>query len=466
MDLFDVDATALLLPDDTRNARSFDTDGSALRLTITDADRYFEAADTIARFVVENGDAPLPMCEGLVQNALDACVEEYLPAFLTRAFRQPVDVNTVAQVRMLTASDESYEAVVQSVVLSTLISPYFLFHYKTPAAERDNGVDAYELAGNLSYFLWSSMPDAELLDLAASGALRDPSVLEAQAERLLADPKSERFFGEFILQWLALNDFYRNAADPADAELFADMEEETRRFAVRILSANEPLVRLMDSRETVLNERLAAHYDVEWPAGDDEWRVVTMPPERTGILAQGSMMAARSLAGASNPFIRGAWTAENILCVETPPPPPEAGALTENMDEPQTVRELIESHQENPECGACHRRFDYFGLALEQYDEYGRYREVYDIGEPVDASGELPDGRTFDGLAGLARHLADESTFTDCMGELLATYALGRNIHAEHAESVLHGVELGPEVRMTDIILAIITHEEFTGVTP
>lgn len=460
-DLFDIDTTALQLPNDQGTGGTFDTDGSSLGLALGDFELYYEASDAIARFILGNGHAPVPMCEETEGEALHACVAENLAGFLERAFRQPADSNVIAQTLMLTESDTTYEEVTRSIVLSTLISPYFIFHYKTPAVERANGVGVYEMADRLSYFLWSSMPDDELRGLAEDGTLNDPAVLAQQAQRLLTDPRSERFFSEFMTQWLGISEFYR-AGDEEDRSLFADMEEETRRFALRILRADEPLARLMDSPESVLNERLAEHYEVEWPAGDEEWRLVTMPPERRGLLAQGSLLAARSLAGDSNPFLRGAWTAETILCVETPPPPP-VPPLDENMGQVETVRELVERHRADPECGSCHRRFDYLGLALEEFDNYGRYRDVYDFGLPVDASGVLPDGRRFDNLAGLAEHLGEESSFTSCVAELLSTYALGRNIHGAHAEGIFHSLDLDANARLSDVVLSIISHEEFTG---
>lgn len=466
-DVLGVDApTSLTLPADGVNGRNFDTDGSELRMDERSFETYFFAAESVVELLSDD-NAPMPACRSLEGAALQDCLAENVEPFLVSVFRQPVSAETVAQVRMLAETDTTYLAATRSVVLSALTSPYFLFHPKTEPEERVmRGADSYEIADRLASLLWSSSPDAELLELAATGALRDPEVRAAQLERMLADEKSERFMHSFADQWLGKRSFIEDA--PAEQRpLFADMREETRRFVAMVFGDDLPLATLMSSTESILSERLAAHYEVDFPEGEGEWRRVTMPAHRRGVMTHAGVLTARSPSEITNPFIRGAWAAEAFTCFEPPAAPPDVEPIGDPR-EGETVRDRVEEHRSNPVCRGCHQHFDHFGLAFEEFDSLGRFREVYDSGLSVRPEGQLPTGETYEDTAGLADALAGRQEFDHCLSEMLATYALGRVVHGDAARAFVGSVDeaaAGERIRLSDVLNTLIMSDEFLGHT-
>lgn len=464
-DVLGIEAPASLeLPADGVNGRNFDTDGSALRMDERSFTVYFSAAETIASLLTEE-TAPVQACRGLENAALQSCLGDNVEAFLFRVFRQPVSAETLAQVLMLAETDTDYLSAARSVVLSALTSPYFLFHPKTEAEEREvSGADSYEIADRLASLLWSSSPDDALLELAEADALQDPAVLQEQLERMLGDEKSRRFMHSFADQWLGTRGFVDDA-EPEQQALFADMREETRRFVAMVFEENRPLSTLMSSTESVLNERLAAHYEVEFPEGDSEWRLVTMPEYRRGIMTHAGVLAARSPSEVTNPFIRGAWAAEALTCFEPPATPPDV----EPLGDPrvgETVRDRVEEHRSNATCRGCHQHFDHIGLALEEFDSLGRFRSEYDDGLRIRPEGRLASGETYEDTAGLADALAARSEFDHCVSEMLAAYGLGRVVERASAEAFVHDVEeaaAGERIRLSHVLSTLITSNEFLG---
>jgi Protein of unknown function (DUF1592)/Protein of unknown function (DUF1588)/Protein of unknown function (DUF1585) len=310
--------------------------------------------------------------------------------------------------------------------------------------EPENNTDKYfqisdlELASRLSYFLWSSAPDAELLALAADNKLRSDGVLQQQVERLLADPRADALVSNFAGQWLQLRNL--QSASPV-ADLFPDFDDnlrqafrtETELLFASIMREDRNVTELLDANYTFVNERLARHYGIAGVYGS-QFRRVELGPEldmRRGLLGKGSILTVSSVADRTSPVLRGKWVLLNILGVVPPDPPPNVPAL-EASDQPgagpQTMRERMQQHRDNPACSSCHQMMDPIGFALDKFDRIGRYR-TQDSGRLLDATGKLVDGQAFDGpseLRGALMHYSPQ--FVQTMTERLLTYALGRGV--------------------------------------
>ncbi|HLI85668.1 MAG TPA: DUF1592 domain-containing protein [Bryobacteraceae bacterium] len=322
-----------------------------------------------------------------------------------------------------------------------LVSPQFLFRIEREPVGAQPGtvfaVSDLELASRLSFFLWSSIPDDELLRVASEGKLREPAVLEKQARRMLADARSESLVTNFAAQWLFLRDL---EAKRPDELLFPDFDEtlraafrrETDLFLDSVLRGNRSVLDLLTANYTFVNERLAKHYGIPNVEGS-YFRRVELPAgsPRGGLLGQGSILTITSYATRTSPVVRGKWVLENLLSAPPPPPPPNVPALkTESSESGKTLsmREAMTAHRANPACAGCHARMDPIGFALENFDAVGRWRER-DNGNAIDASGVLPGGTRFEGAAGLKKALlAHPEQFVETIAGKLMMYAIGRNV--------------------------------------
>jgi mono/diheme cytochrome c family protein len=384
----------------------------------------------------------------------EACARRILTTLARRAYRRPVaddDVQTLMgfyRAGREEASQEakndasqaaSFDAGIQFALERILIDPDFLFR-----AERDPSSVAkgssyrltdLELASRLSFFLWSSIPDDELLDSAARGRLRDPETLARQLRRMLADKRSNALVENFAGQWLMLRNIRDAAPDP---DLFPDFDEnlregfrrETELFIESQIRDDRSVLELLSANYTFLNERLARHYQIPNVLGT-RFRRVTLPDARRGgLLGHGSLLTVTSYPNRTSPVLRGKWLLENILGTPPPPPPPDVPALKDRGENgrPQSVRERLESHRQNPTCAACHAQMDPLGFALDHFDAVGKWRTA-DAGTAVDATGELPDGTRFGGLEGLRTLLLGRrEQFVSTVTEKLLAYALGRAV--------------------------------------
>jgi hypothetical protein len=296
-------------------------------------------------------------------------------------------------------------------------------------------VSDFELASRLSFFLWSSIPDDELLKLAEEGKLHDPKVIEQQTARMLNDTKSKAFIDNFSGQYLFVRNLAAQKPDPDEFPEFDNglrraFEQETTLFFNAIVRENRPVTELLDARFTFLNERLADFYGVPGVHGPQFRRVEITDPNRGGILGQGSLLTVTSYPNRTSVVQRGKWVLENLLGTPPPPPPPNVPSLDPHgKDGKLTMRQAMEMHRANPACASCHARMDPIGFSLENYDGVGAWRDS-DNSAKIDASGKLPDGTVFTGPAGLKHVLLTQhrdeflSTFT----EKLMTYALGRGL--------------------------------------
>jgi hypothetical protein len=363
---------------------------------------------------------------------------EVIARFATRAFRRPVKPAEVERIlRTYDAAEkegEKYEERLRLALCRVLISPHFLFRVEVdPAgakAGEDYQISELELASRLSYFLWSTMPDDELFELALNGELRKN--LQPQIQRMLKDPKSTALVQNFAGQWLTLRKLPQVSPDAKlfpefDDDLRAAMQKETELFFEDILREDSSVLHFIDADFTYVNARLARHYGIDGVYGV-AFRKIKTPPSRGGLLTQASILTLTSNPTRTAPVKRGKWVLEQLLGTPPPPPPPDVPDLDERKALTGTLRQVMEQHRANPICASCHARMDPIGFAFENYDAIGAWRDK-DGQFPIDPSGELPDGQKFDGPAGLKNVLkAKKELFARSLAEKMLTYALGRGL--------------------------------------
>lgn len=396
-----------------------------------------------------------------------------LEAFASRAYRRPVRLEEVDRLMKLYEVGErigGFELGMRVAVQGVLSSPSFLFR-----TELDHGtvgvrpLTDFEVASRLSYFLWSSMPDDRLFDLAKKGSLRRPEVLKAEIQRMVADGKTTAFAHNFAGQWLQLKKLEIVEPDATqypgiDARLKADMAEETERFFLHILRENRPVSELLTAKYTFLNGRLAKHYGIAGVEGL-EFRRVELTGERAGLLSQASVLLVTSNPTRTSPTKRGKWVLENVLGTPPPPPPPGVAQIAEEKQklEGATLRQLLEQHRKNPECASCHQRMDPIGYGLENFDVVGRWR-TQDAGRPVEAYGTLPDGTKFNGPTELRKILVGQrDQITRALAERMLVYGLGRGLIPGDRVAVDRIVQQtkANDYRLSAMVLAVATSEPF-----
>jgi hypothetical protein len=409
-----------------------------------------------------------------------ACVDRILSTFARRAFRRPV---TRAEVGELTrvfdqAKSSGYSPAqsLQFAITAALVSPNFLFRIeRDPKPGIIARIGDVELASRLSYFLWSSMPDDELLALGESGKLHTPAVLDAQVRRMLADPKSEAFAENFAGQWLETRSLDAIRPDPKkfpewSPDLKEAMRTETRLFFEAVMREDRPISDFIDGKYTFVNELLAKHYGIPGVTGP-EFRRVDLTPEtslsaqRSGVLTQASVLTVSSYPSRTSVVLRGKYLLENILGSPPPPPPPDVPRLNEEaVGVAQSLRQQMEAHRSDPVCASCHSKMDALGFALENYDAIGRWR-TQDGKFPIDASGSFPDGRTFNGPAQMKEILKQNMPeFTRCLAEKMLTYSLGRGLDSDRDRATVNAVAGEAALssyRFQSMIMAIVHSAPF-----
>jgi len=368
-----------------------------------------------------------------------ACVSRILTSLTHRAFRRPVTQNDVAPFIQIfnKAHASGYDAAqsLQFAVAAVLVSPKFLFRieHDPPKGAIDRLTDV-ELASRLSYFLWSSMPDAELSRVAEANQLHAPAVLAAQVKRMIADPRSAALSDNFSGQWLetrSLDAVKRDATKfpQWNADLRESMRTETRLFFDTVLRENRPISDFIDGKYTFLNGRLALHYDIPGVQGPNFRRVELTTDQRSGIFTQASVLTVSSYPTRTSVVLRGKFLLDNLLNAPPPPPPPDVPVLDEAaVGTARSLRAQMEAHRTVPLCASCHNKMDPLGFGLENYDAIGRWRAT-DGSFPVDATGTLPNGRSFSGPAEMKAVLRDRlPDFARGLSEKMLTYALGRGV--------------------------------------
>jgi mono/diheme cytochrome c family protein len=418
------------------------------------------------------------------------CATKILSSLARRAYRRPVtdvDLRDLMPFFQQGRAAGSFDLGIQKALERMLVSSQFLFRIERPvpggskdAQLRGRGsadppvypISDLELASRLSFFLWSSIPDDELLDAAIAGRLKQPAVLERQVRRMLADERSSALVTNFAAQWLYLRDIEAKLPDEVlfqdfDETLRAAMERETELFIDSIFRENRSVVDLLSADYTFLNERLAKHYGIPNVRGS-YFRRVALPAgsPRGGLLGHGSVLTITSYSTRTSPVLRGKWVLENLLSAAPPPPPADIPALETKGAAPGellTMREAMTRHRASPACASCHARMDPIGFAMEQFDAVGRWRDN-DGGQAIDVTGVFPDGVKFEGIAGLKRELLRHpEQFASTVAERLLMYAVGRNLQYYDAPAVRAILKDARPARYTlsSLVLGVVKSRPF-----
>jgi len=428
------------------------------------------------------GDTPsrrrVLVCKPTDAASEEPCARRIVSVLARRAFRRAVtavDVDAPMRFYREARATGDFNAGIEMATRAVLASTEFLFRIeRTPSAAPGTAyrVNDVELASRLSFFLWSSVPDEELLTVAIAGRLRQPEVLDRQIRRMLADPKADALVTNFAGQWLYLRNL---AATSPDARAFTDFDDnlrqafrrETELFVQSVMHEDRSVLDLLRADYTFLNERLARHYGIPNVYGS-RFRRVSLEghAERGGLLGQGSILTVTSYANRTSPVLRGKWVLENILGTPPPPPPPNVPTLKDTDTEGRvlSMRDRMAQHRANPACAGCHRMMDPAGLSLENFDAIGRWRVRTESGGAVDASGGLPDGSAFDGIGGLrAALLRRPEMFAGTMTEKMFTYALGRGLEYYDAPAVRKVVRnaAAKDYKFSSLVAGIVVSDPF-----
>jgi hypothetical protein len=454
----------------------FDNIGDVLSLSPLLLEKYLAAAGQIVdrAFAEPKLSDRILICRPTGKDE-EECARKILKSFARRAYRRPPTDEEIRRlcgfVRLARAQGDSFETGIRLALEAVLTSPHFLFRVERdpkPGERSPHFISEYELASRLSYFLWSTMPDEELLQLADSKALRKNLV--AQVRRMLQSPKAQALAENFGGQWLQTRSLRTATPDRGqfpgfDEELRSAMQEETERFFEAILREDRPILDFLDADFTFVNERLARHYGLSGVRGKQMRRVSLAGTPRGGVLTEASVLTVTSNPTRTSPVKRGKWILENILGTPPPPPPPDAGELSEDKQVvlSGSLRQRMEQHRADARCASCHQRMDPLGFGFENFDAVGAWRS-HDGRFPVDASGTLPDRSTFRGpaeLKGILRSKKEE--FARCLAEKLLTYALGRGLEPYDRCAVNDIVAnlARDEYRFQALILAVVQSDPF-----
>jgi hypothetical protein len=439
-DLFGITSKpAESFPADGGGGGGFDNDADTLFLPPILMERYLKAADDILKEA--KPERILIAQPGKTLSAKDAA-RRIIKRFALLGYRRPPETPEIDRLMSLydraTTRGAKFLDAVKLPLKAILVSPNFLFRVEDDPAPgaQPRRLDDYELASRLSYFLWNTMPDDALFQLAASHRLHDPKILDGQIRRMLADPKSRAMADSFAGQWLRIRDLYTSAQpDPGkypdySPTLRDNMYAETVDYVYGILKGNASLLELLDSNYDYLNEDLAKLYGIPGVKGKAIRRVSLNDGHRGGVLTMASVLTVTSYPQRTSPVLRGKWVLEQILGTPPPPPPPNAGGLSPNdgNEDGLTFRQRLEQHRSKPECASCHSHMDPIGFGLENYDVIGRWRDKIS-GDPVDASGVFDDGVKFSGPEALKKHLlSQKELFLRNLVEKMLSYALGRGL--------------------------------------
>jgi hypothetical protein len=407
-----------------------------------------------------------------------ACASEILSNIASRAFRRPVTDEDMQQLMAFyerSRMQGDFETGIRDALSAVLVSPHFIYRAESGLlAEDSQPVDDFELATRLSFFLWSSLPDEELLTLANEGRLNQPEVLRAQVSRMLADARAENMVQDFTAMWLNLakldeispnRGIFRHASGRLDPRPM--LKQELNLFIDSILRSDQPVTRLLDADYTFLNERLAVHYGMDNIKGSAFRKVQLEDPTRYGLLGKGAVLMLTANPNRTAPVLRGAWILERILGTPAAEPPPNVEAFPENAagQPAKTVRERLEQHAANPSCYGCHGVMDPLGLALENFDTVGQFRTFDpDTLTTIDSSGVLPDGTPINGPADLQKALvARGDMFVQALTENLLTFALGREVSHHDMPTVRKIVRnaQAEDNRFESIVYNVVTSDVF-----
>ncbi len=429
----------------------FDNIGASLTLTPVQVEQYYAAAQQIVTELLNDKASERPVRKNPIgyrrvyftaphpEGNDRSVAEEIVARFAERAIRKPVDGVWLAKLMSIydQSRDQSqdHDHAIGNVLMAILISPRFLIRIETARPEEDGpyAIDDFDLASRLSFFLWSSPPDATLLKLARDKKLATAEVLDDQITRMLADRRSDALIDNFFAPWLQFDDLTSHHPDPNVFENFTEplrdaITAEPRLVLRELIRKDHSITDLIDANYTYANQTLADHYGIADVCGDSMQRVPLSDRRRGGMLTMAALLMSQADPGRTNVPRRGNFIAGTILGAPAPPPPPDVPELKEpeGSDRPQTLRERLEAHRSHAQCASCHAKIDPLGFALENYDAVGKWRDT-EVGKPIDASGELPDGKKFSGPVELKDILLErKDAFTRTFVSQLLIYALGR----------------------------------------
>ncbi|HYE30374.1 MAG TPA: DUF1592 domain-containing protein [Methylomirabilota bacterium] len=481
-----------LLPTDGGGGEGFDTTGNALFISTIHIEKYIAAAGLVLETVLPDKTRGLrPEIKHARESLLGpkaspskkearASAEEVVSRVMRRAFRRPVEAVEVEKImgmfdRAWNRGD-GYVPSLRLALQAVLVSPNFLFLAEPEPAEKGvQPLAPIPLASKLSYFLWSSMPDEELLQAAESGRLNDPNVYVAQVRRMLKDPKAAALGKRFALQWLDLEKL--GTEIKPDSHKYPEFNQALRESMLAevtehfnyILAHDRPLTELIAADYTFLNEELAGLYGIEGVKGEQMRRVQLADARRGGVIGMAAVHASTSYPLRTSPVLRGRWVLESLIGEKVKPPPPDVPALEEHSEKTKnlSLREQLQMHRENPDCASCHDKMDPLGFGMENFDALGRWREL-DKGLPIDASGKLPSGEAFTGPAGLKTILMSrKSQVMTHLVRKMTGYAFGRELNRYDACVVKKAVEAlerenyKPSVLVEEIVLSFPFRHRF-----
>lgn len=418
----------------------FDNNASALSITDARLRDYRMAAESLADELVADTTgtlAALAPCNGGM--AQSSCLTKFASSLATRAWRRPVtQVEVDKLVASASSSDGTYAGQIKLITTAVLISPYFLYRIEIGEGRKDGLLNPYELATRLSYFLWSSMPDAELTAAAANGSLLRDEVLDAQVTRMLGDPKAKTFAERFAGMWLGLRQARTYVPDPTTFPNF-DVDLQSSAVAQTELTFNDLLAgkiafhELFDGNQIYLNDRLAKHYNL--PAPNSTKLVLAPAANRRGVLTQAAFLMGQSKVDRTSLVHRGAFLLHNLNCANPPGAPPNVPSLPDANPEAKTQRQRLEAHATVPACAVCHNFIDPYGFVLESYDAIGAFRTT-DNGGVIDTSTTLIDGTKVANVDELSSVFAKNSAVSSCFVQQLSTYAIGRTLTTSDATEI------------------------------
>lgn len=464
-----------IFPTDPSGGGGFDNQGRVLSVNILQMEKYYDAADLAVEQAYSNTDSwrelvpsfRQPLGYGLkawwvnfwsgkdisTQPAVAAAKKALIP-FVTQAYRRFPTAEEETRILSFfeevysTAEEAPYDTGIKEAMKMVMISHQFLFRTEAdPMQEGNYLISNFELATRLSYFLWSSLPDQTLLEVAYRDDLHDKEVLTGQVIRMLKDPKSRRMAESFATQWLETSKLRDNSFEmdenkfpEFDPVLREVMNQEVAMYFHHVLTESENLLDLLDSDYTFLNERLAEHYCIDNVKGDEMRKVALTNRERGGLTGMAAVLTATSLPLRTSPVLRGKWVLEQILGTPAKPPPPDVPELeaAKTTEDELTIRELMLRHSQDPSCSSCHQKMDPLGFGLENFDPIGRWRDEYENG-PLDASGVLKTGEKFEGPVELKKILLrDKELFAHNFSEKMLSFSLGRSIAFKDKRTIDH----------------------------
>ena len=398
-----------------------------------------------------------------------------LNIFSSRAYRRRTTSPELDRLMALydaaRADGDNYELALRFAFQGVLVSPYFLYKIEAPAEPGETrNLSDFELATNLSYFLWSTMPDKELFKLATQKKLRDPKIYRQQIKRMMKDKRASALVENFVAQWLQLRHLEHFKPDPdlfpgVDARMRKDMATETKMTIADLIRTDASILSILDNDYSFMNERLADHYGIPSVKGDNFRKVFTAKYGRTGLMTQASILTLTSNPTRTSPVKRGKWIMENLLGEEPPPPDPDAMQLEDQAELKGTLRQRMEQHRANPSCAVCHKVMDELGFALENYDAVGQWRDVEDT-NTIDATGELPDGTIFNGASELQKTVKSKmrDQYVRCLTEKMLIYGLGRGLEYFDECTVDKIIEQtkANDYKFSELIIAVATSDPFT----